>query len=298
VRFTNRSNLPGHISDVLKAAYLNDSYDAPKGEKVISVTTLIGPAQKRVLERRHSSDLELDVLDTIPALLGQALHHILERAGKDAPTAIPEERLETTHDGWIISGKSDLYETKDHILIDYKNSSVWTYIFGKVEWEQQLNVLRWIRERNGQKVNGLAIVLFCGDWRRNESLRSPDYPARVVNIPIPMWTMDQATEFVDTRLALHRAAQDGRTVPCSDMERWQKPTSWAVIKDGNKRAASVHDTEAAAAAALKAGHHVEKRPGESVRCNGYCLAGTAGVCPQWNADETNPKNRKETADVS
>ena len=214
----------------------------------------------------------MDVLDTIPALLGQALHHILERAGQEAPTAIPEERLQTLHDGWTISGKSDLYETKDHILIDYKNSSVWTYIFGKKEWEEQLNVLAWIRQRNGQPVKGLAIVLFCGDWRRNESLKNPDYPARVVNIPIPLWTMDEATAFVDARLKLHRAAQEGQNVPCSPEERWQKPTSWAVIKDGNKRAASVHATEADAVASLKGGHHIEKRPGESVRCNGYCLA--------------------------
>lgn len=296
MNFTNRSGLPDHIDHVLRSAFLNDSYDGPKGDKEISVTTLIGPAQKRILERRHKDDLTMDVLDTIPALLGQALHHILERAGKDAPTAIPEERLQTMHDGWIISGKSDLYETKDHILVDYKNSSVWTFIFGKKEWEQQLNVLRWIRVRNGQPVNGLAIVLFCGDWRRNESLRSADYPARVVNIPIPMWTMDEATAYVDSRLALHRAALEGKVVPCSEEERWQKPTSWAVIKDGNKRAASVHNSEADAAAALKAGHHIEKRPGESVRCNGYCLAGTAGVCPQWNADSTNPKNMKEVSE--
>ena len=296
MNFSNKSGLPPYIADVLKTAYLTDGYDAPKGEKVISVTTLIGPAQKRVLERQYSADLSVDVLDTIPALLGQALHHILERAGNVAPTAIPEERLATLHDGWTISGKSDLYETKDHILIDYKNSSVWTYIFGKKEWEQQLNVLAWIRKRNGQPVKGLAIVLFCGDWRRNEAKKNPDYPARVVNIPIPLWTMDEATSYVDARLRLHRQASDGETVSCSDEERWAKPDSWAVVKDGNKRAASVHSSEAEAASALRGGYHIEKRQGESVRCNGYCLAGTAGVCPQWNADPTNPINSKENED--
>jgi hypothetical protein len=214
----------------------------------------------------------MDVLDTIPALLGQGLHSILERGAHGALTSVPEERLATRHDGWTISGKSDLYETKDHILIDYKNSSVWTYIFGKKEWEQQLNVLAWIRKRNGQPVKGLAIVLFCGDWRRNESKKNPDYPARVVNIPIPLWDADTCTAFVDQRLRLHRAASEGQDVPCSDEERWAKPDSWAVVKDGNKRAASVHSSEAEAASALKGGYHVEKRRGESVRCSQYCLA--------------------------
>ena len=288
MRITNKSNLPKYVASVLEAAWRNSSYDGPKGNKIITVTQLIGPAQKLVLERQNDADLEMDVLDMVPALRGSALHNILEQAGKDAPTLIPEDRLKTMHDGWTISGKSDLYETADHILSDWKDSSVWSFIFGKIEWVEQLNVLRWIRVRNGQPVNGLAITLFCGDWRRNESLRSPDYPARVVNIPIPMWTMDEATAFVDQRLNLHRAANDGAIPPCSDVERWAKPTSWAVIKDGNKRAASVHNTEADAVANLKAGHHIEKRPGESVRCNGYCLA--RPFCPQAAKDPSLKEN--------
>ena len=291
MNFTNRTQLPDHIAHVLREAFLNDSYDGPRGEHEISVTTLVGPAQKRVLERRHAADLSMDVLDTVPALLGQGLHSILERGATNGVTAVPEERLATHHDGWLISGKSDLYETTDKILVDYKSSSVWSFIFGKKDWNDQLNVLRWIRERNGQRVNGLAIVLFCGDWRRGEALKNPDYPARVVNIPIPMWTMDEATAYVDARLKLHRDAQDGQNVPCSEEERWQKPTSWALVKDGNKRAASLHSTEADAVANLRGGQHVEKRPGESVRCNGYCLA--ASFCTQWEADVTNPRNAKE-----
>jgi len=293
MKFSNKSGLPEHIAGVLRTAFLNDSYDFVPGERRISVTQLVGPAQKRVLERRHQEDLSMDVLDTVPALLGQGLHAILERGAAGTLTSVPEERLETLHDGWTISGKSDLYETKDHILVDYKNSSVWSFIFGKQEWVSQTNVLAWIRKRNGQQVKGLAIVLFCGDWRRNEAKKNPDYPARVVNIPVPLWSMDDATSYVDQRLALHRACSDGKDTPCSSEERWAKPDSWAVVKDGNKRAASVHSSESEAASALKGGYHVEKRRGESVRCNGYCLAGTAGVCPQWNADPTNPINSKE-----
>lgn len=286
MKFSNKSDLPQHIAGVLERAYLNDSYDRPQGEKTISVTTLIGPAQKRVLERRHEADLQMDVLDTIPALLGQGLHHILERGASGALTAVPEERLATNHDGWTISGKSDLYETKDHILIDYKNSSVWTYIFGKKEWEQQLNVLAWIRRRNQQPVKGLAIVLFCGDWRRNEAKKNPDYPARVVNIPIPMWEMDTVTAYVHQRLELHRAAQEGKDVPCSEEERWQKPTTWAVMKPGAKRAVSVHGEKVEA----PAGHIVVERPGESVRCNGYCQA--APFCSQWAKDPSRAKEEE------
>ena len=113
---------------------------------------------------------------------------------------------------------------------------MWTYVFGKVDWVNQLNVYRWLSERNGFPVKGLAVALFCGDWRRGEAKRSPDYPARVVNIPIPMWTMDEAEAFVDKRLKLHRDAQEGKNVPCSDEERWAKKTTYAVMKPGRKTA--------------------------------------------------------------
>jgi hypothetical protein len=288
MKFTNESNLPDHITAVLQGAYLNDAYDGPRGDKTITVTQLIGPAQKLVLEKRHEKDLEMDVIDTIPALLGQALHHILERAGNVAPAHVPERRLSAVHDGWIISGKADLYETASHTLVDYKNSSVWTYVFGKPEWVQQLNVYRWLLERNGHQPKGLAVVLFCGDWRRGEARKNPDYPARVVNIQIPMWTMDEATAFIDKRLALHRAAQDGKIPPCSEEERWSKPTKYAIMRTGRKTAVSLHDAKPE----CPPGHYIETRAGESVRCKDYCNA--APFCAQWKADPTNPVNSEVT----
>lgn len=294
MKFLNRSNLPPHLFAVLKAAYENDVYDGPKGEKTISVTQLISPPQKLKLEKEHAADLEMDVLDTVPALLGQALHHILERAGAAAPTLVPERRLAAVHDGWTISGKTDLYETKDQELIDYKNSSVWTYVFGKIEWEQQLNVYRWLSERNGHPVQKLSIGLFCGDWRRGEAKRSPDYPARVVSIPVVVWSMDATTDFIDACLKRHRAALDGRVVECTPDERWAKPTTYALMKPGRKTALAVGTDEAAVRAmATGAGHTVEVRKGESVRCKDYC--GAAPWCRQWAADPTNTDTTAEVA---
>lgn len=291
MKWRNASNLPPHLFNVLRAAYENDLYDGPRGEKSLSVTALIGPPQKLRLEREHEAEIEMDVLDTVPALLGQALHHILERAGNASPSHIPERRLATVYDGWIISGKTDLYETKEQEIIDYKNSSVWTYIFGKEEWTQQLNVYRWISERNGHPVKKLSIGLFCGDWRRSEAKRSPDYPSRVVSIPVPLWTMEQTEAFVDARLKRHQDA----LAECTDAEKWAKPTTYAVMKPGRKSALSVHETmEAARPEAQKVGGTVQVRPGESIRCASYCNA--APFCKQWAADPTNPAN-EPTAEI-
>ena len=288
MRFTNRSNLPSHLADVLKAAYLNDAYDGPKGDRAISVTQLIAPAQKLKLERENADKLEMDVMDTVPALMGQALHHVLERAGENTPALVPEKRLSTSYDGWLISGKTDLYETKDAELTDYKTSSVWAFVFGKIEWEQQLNVYRWLMDRNGISVRSLSVTLFCTDWRRGEAKRSEDYPARVVRMPIKLWTLDEAGAFVDARLAFHRAASDGNVPECSPEERWAKPTKYAVMKPGRKTALAVYDTPVDATP----GTTIEVRPGESVRCNGYCLG--APYCRQWAKDPTNPAVTRET----
>ncbi len=288
MRFTNRANLPPHLAAILKAAWntAQDNYLAARqiGTKVISVTELISPPQKRRLEREHAAELEMDVLDTVPSLRGSSLHHILEMAGKDAPERIPEERLSTTIDTWTITGKSDLYTTQDGKLIDFKDSSVWVYVFGKREWDAQLNVLRWIRVRNGGFVSSLEVDLFCGDWRRSEARRDPDYPPRVVVMPVKMWSLDEAEAFVMERLRLYAA-----NVPpeCSAEERWEKPTTYALMKNGAKRAAKVYRADEPVPTA-PVGHSIVKRPGQSVRCLDYCMA--APWCGTWAKDPTNPKN--------
>ena len=301
MRFTNRSRLPAHLVAILQKAWekANENYVSSRqtGSKVISVTELISPPQKRALERAHAAALEMDVLDTVPALRGVSLHHILELAGKDAPEHIPEERLQTTIDTWTITGKSDLYTTGDGRLIDFKDSSVWAYVFGKKEWDAQLNVLRWIRVRNGGFVTSLEIDLFVGDWRRGEARRDEKYPPRVVVMPVEMWTMEATERYVLERLALHGA---DTPPPCSSEERWQKETKYAVKKRDAKRATKVCDEEIQATqlAATIPGAYVEKRPGESTRCLDYCDVGKQTMfCKQWLADPTNPRNMKEEADV-
>ena len=291
MRWTNRSNLPEHLVKLLRSAYEkaqgNYLADRQTGSKIISVTELISPPQKRDLERRNAGALTMDILDTVPSLRGTSLHHILELAGSSAPEHIPEERLSTNFEAWTITGKSDLYTTDPGKLIDFKDSSVWAYVFGKKEWDQQLNVLRWIRVRNGGFVSSLEIDLFVGDWRRGEARRDEKYPPRVVVMPVELWTMEATERFVLERLALHGAATPP---PCSPEERWQKPTKWAVKKKGAVRATKLFDEEIQATqfAATLPGY-VEKRPGESTRCMDYCQA--APFCRTWAEDVSNPKNQ-------
>ncbi len=223
----------------------------------------------------------MEITDVVPLLRGSALHHILEDAAIGDGSVISEERLHAEHDGWNISGKPDLITTGDGTLVDYKDSSVWAYIYDKPDWIAQLNGYDWLARRNGIRLTGLEVDLFVGDWRRSEARRMGDYPPRAVAIPIPRWTPDVQTDYIEQRLARHRAEIPP---PCTREERWARPDQWAVKKDGNKKAAAIYDSESDAVKALKSGYLIEHRPGESVRCSSYCLA--RPWCPQAAADPT------------
>lgn len=68
---TNKFGLPNTLYDAIK-------YDTHKLAGDISVTTLIDAPQVRLLKKKHT--YEEDVVDGLYALMGTALHHILERA--------------------------------------------------------------------------------------------------------------------------------------------------------------------------------------------------------------------------
>lgn len=70
---TNKNGLPQPIVDAL-------AYDTHRIHGDISVTQLIDAPQVRVLKMKHSRELESDVSEMLWALLGTAVHHILERS--------------------------------------------------------------------------------------------------------------------------------------------------------------------------------------------------------------------------
>ena len=69
-------------------------------------------------------------------------------------------------------------------------------------------------------------------------------------------------------------AEMGESLPeCTPDQMWEKPTTYAVMKEGNKRATSVHATEEEAQEALKmvkGKASIVIRPGERTRCETFC----------------------------
>jgi hypothetical protein len=286
MKITNKFNVP----ETLVALATRDYYS--KGKSDYSVTEIISPPRIQRLRRTYFEEIEQDVSDMLWMLLGTALHVVAERSEVLGHTN--EERLSAGINGIILSGAIDLQkDDEDGVTItDYKFTSAWALMNDKPEWEQQQNIYKYLVERVKKKpVKGLKICALIRDWSRRDAQNKPDYPqAPIQVIDIPMWTFDRTEAFIKERVEMHRdskvSADWGDELPlCSDEERWLRPTTYAVKKDGRKTAIRVFDTQDEADALLKEMSEKDKgfieiRKGEAVRCTGnFC--GVSQWCSQF-----------------
>ena len=287
MKITNISNLP----KVIERAVINDPYDSSGSN--ISTTRLIAPPRIRVLEMRNWDLIEDDVSNRIFSLLGQSVHHILERSKLKVDLA--ERRLFYKDDkitnGWTLSGQFDLLSRQGD-LTDFKVTSAWAALDaltnGKDEWENQLNVLDFLCRKNQKtltrykkevKVKSLNIMAILRDWSKLKVMQSDNYPRKqVVMIPIRRWSEEEQENYVQARIKLHQDAEKSDQLPlCTAKERWRKEDSYALMLDKRKTAKRVLPTREEMDQYLKANKLVEGqgckvvfRKGEDVRCMHYC----------------------------
>jgi len=296
MKITNNFGMPQPFVDFA----INDKYS--KGLADISVTSLIDSPKVKIMKDVYNEEIEVDAVDMVWALFGTAVHSVLEQSNP-SKNVITEERLYSKLNGWIISGALDRQEIENGIttIIDYKVTSVWSVIYGKIEWERQLNCYAWLLRdkhmKNQNEVGALKICAILRDWNRREAERKENYPkAPIVFVDIPLWDKEVAHNYVSERLSKHQEAQMNYDVNkefslCSDEEMWKKNDAWAVKKKGQKRALRVLDTEEEAikymkwhnetdqAYMKKSDLEIEFRGGEYTRCGNYCSV--AEFCSQY-----------------
>ena len=285
MKITNRHNLPWAL---VKAAR-RDNYSRGASRK--SVTQLISSPRIDILREKYASQMEADVTDRIWALLGSAVHYLLEQGAAEDHT--PEERLFADCNGWIISGAVDV-QHEDGVpgIIDYKVTSVYSVMYDKPEWEYQLNAYAYlVWATKGIKIEKLQICAILRDWRRSDAdkndLSYPQQPIMLVDVPV--WPQEKQVAYLTERVKLHQQAAtaaefDSELPLCTDDDRWIRSAKWAVFKPGGKRATKIVGSEEEAInEAQKLGGRVEKRGGEPKRCTGnYC--GVAEWCSQWQSE--------------
>ncbi len=287
---TNINNLP---EPLVKAVTRHPRKREPN---CISVSELIQPPQIRALSVKHESEITEDASDRLWALLGTLLHGVLERNAQGLKDTITEEALETVILGWTVIGHYDLSEMvlDGESLTDWKLTSVWTAIDGvKPDWEAQLNCYAELIRRTGRKVSQLQIVAVFRDWSKSKARFDPQYPQQQVRVmPVRMWGTAEVARYLENRVQLHQDAAQGIQFDCTPAERWERPTSHALMKKGNKKAVRLMPSVDALAkyalennladheGNLKAGYFMQERPGESVRCENYCSV--SQFCRQWD----------------
>lgn len=290
MKLTNRLGLP----DSIVSAVANDPYSA--GKASISVTRLIAPPYQTQLLKAGAGQIVEDVADRIYSLMGQIGHSIVERATIDPETSVAEQRIfmPASYVGvdipdYIVSGAFDLLER--HTLYDYKYCSVWAS-GGKIEWEQQLNMLRVLcqyhLEQTGDKrffVGAAKIVAIYRDWQKAKAGFDNHPQHQVEALHIPIWSLDDAKDYMAERIRLHTATNPP---PCTLEERWATERKFALMKAGRKSAVKLYTSkeEADAKCAVSGKDHtVVERPVQFKRCESYCSA--ASFCPSWLEEKSN-----------
>ena len=281
MKYTNKLNLPQAIVEAVK----NDDYDS--GNSFLTATQLNKPVQMVKLEKEHKDDIIEDISDNIYALMGKAIHYILEKAESIMPVekrkycSLNDTMISCQLDRLALISKNGGFTGK---IQDYKMASVWQYIYGlNKEYEEQLNVIAFILKANNYKISQLEIVMIFRDWQKSKAKYDSNYPQQqIVIIPIKLWSIDEQATFIDNKIQQYKA----ENIPeCTAEERWNNGDKYAVMKKGRKKALKVFDSKHDAYNYLESIYHenlyIEDRPGENKRCENYCKV--KNFCKQYKS---------------
>ena len=279
MKITNKLNLPPAIYN----AVCNDTYDTH--ENVYSATTLLKDPCEIILINRHAAEIEEDASESLYALLGSALHEVLERAKEDE-NEIREERLFYEFPEGAISGKFDSFDATQgkEVLRDYKCTSTWTAIYGDGgKYKKQLSVYLMLIEKTlNIRCRHAQIIQFFRDHSMSKAKFDKSYPQspiRVIDYYFTDEDIAKTEEEVRAKLREISALKDtpdDELPPCSAENRWETPTTYAVKKDGRKSALRVLPSKEEAETWMELndakGCYIEERKGESRKCMNYCKA--------------------------
>ena len=260
-------------------ALMHDSYVA--GTSKYSVTTLLSPPQRTWL-KTLGEEIRTPY-SMFSALMGTAIHHVIETYVDEEAGEIAEQRFYTLIDvngeKVSVSGQVDLIENK--CVTDYKNTSG---LQDKVKQEHylQANMNAYLAEVNGIEVEHVSVVYIDRTWSHLRSTVDPTYPQLPFKVFIHPYERQLAIDTFARTVADHHAASAGHPRDCTPEEQWSKPDSFALMKVGAKRASKLYDSFAEADAEKKPGQYVEVRKGEKTYCESFCCL--KHLCGQYKRE--------------
>jgi len=248
---------------LLQNGYYSGADVAPDGE-LISVTTLMKPTRRLILERQVDQSQEvLDVADLISSRIGHGLHDSIERAwtegdwrgamrrlhypqsvidrvkinpdpqtvgGDDIPIFLEQRRFKEIG-GVILTGQLDF--AINGAYRDVKTTSTFSYMSGKKDKDYILqgSMYRYIMPEFIWQ-DKMRIEFIFTDWLKYRVKMDPNYPkARVTHKEYPLMSIQETEDWILNKLAdikknvKHTHNQD-KLVRCTDDELWKQPDTY------------------------------------------------------------------------
>lgn len=264
---------------------INDDYDHNYQPNTISATSLLKPIRVLLLTQRHGDKFEIDASELIASKYGNAIHDSIERI--QTPGVSKEERIRRTINvsgvDYTVTGKYDLLvkEGNNYTLRDIKSTSVWAQIHGgkDEDYRGQLSIYKWLLSPE-KTINDIAYIdFYFTDWQSSKAKMEENYPKHRIHAGhkidlLPLELTEKAIRNKIANILLHQDTPDNDLPECTRKELWQTDDSWAVYKEGNKKASKVCKTLAEAEEYQnnrKIEGSIQHRPGEVKRCK-YCPA--------------------------
>ena len=281
-----------------------------KHDETIDVSTMLwalfGTAIHSVLERSEMDSVDASTLTQAAELLEDSkdpeamkvAKWLTKFITKAYPNGVDnnlllEETMVIDVLGWKVSGTCDKFTKDIGLLEDYKSCGVYDYIVpeSRKKWFAQQNIYAHMLRENGYQVNKSQIVAIFKNWSKMESKKNRDYPPLpIMSLDVPLLEDAKVKRYIEKRVQLHKDAEGGSIPDCTGKERWSKADSFAVKKEGGKRAVRTFDKESLAKQYIedneyksKAPMFIEYRPGEDVRCNNNCSVNAH--CSQFKKKE-------------
>lgn len=235
---------------------------------------LMGSAMHAILERANENDVEFQILSRTRNFFnyihenpnmndeeimksfsemvfgGGKTKHIIDliREMTNDRYLVEKRFSYITKSGKSITGGIDLYDKKYKSLQDWKLTSVYTWIYRnrkggrKDDWTKQLNMYRFLMEKNGYPVDELQINLIFRDHQKSSAKYDRNYPSEVETVDIPIYGLDVVDAMIEEKtseLEYYKDKPESELPICTAEERWQGQDTWAVMKKGNKNATKV-----------------------------------------------------------
>lgn len=275
MRITNKMNLPAAFVNAVNVRRHNEPH-------CFSATTLNKGAKEIILTDRHFDEIEIDAADQVWAVLGTAVHSIME-AQKDEN--FHEEKFKVAVGDSFVTGQVDSYDMEHATIFDWKTASVWKIQFADFsDWRAQGMTYAWLLKKSGLDVKKCVFVAMLKDHSKTKAKTDASYP----QLPVYRYEFNVTEEALaeTEKRIIAKVAEienayklgDDDIEPCSADERWADNEKWAVMKNGRKTAIKLFDNSAdadAMAGEMGNAYYVEHRPTISRKCGDYC------ACKEW-----------------